>query len=126
MERFRVSGLPKKKALALLIGEGDVDPHMGGQAGSKRLPAVRESFLSELALDGSQEVIRQNRDEQVSLQTVVQAMIHRSETQFALEGAKGFLHIGKLVLKIKVLRFTLMKIYVSINVPDKGFPPAAP
>jgi len=95
MKRFRVSGLADIESLPLLMGKGNGDPHLGGQGGSDGLPAAGDAFVSELALDGGQEVVSQNRDEQVPLQTAIDAVKSRSEPQFALEGAQGLLHLNQ-------------------------------
>jgi len=90
MKRFGIGGLPQIEALVLFVGQGNGDPQLGGQAGADCLPAVRYASVPEPALNRGQEMLGQDRNKQVPLQAAVQAVIHRSEARFALEGPEGW------------------------------------
>ena len=85
MPRLGARGLAHMHGPAITALHGDGDPALRGQRLTPRVPAVVDAVGLELQSQRVHEVIRQHADEQVPLDTTINSVEHRAQTQVGLE-----------------------------------------
>ena len=83
MERLWFSSLPDMNPFLFVIGHTYCHSALGFHAHPDYLPVVDDIPLSELPLDGCEQMIGANADKKMPLKATVFAVIHRAQSEIA-------------------------------------------
>ena len=86
---------PEAVVLAAGVIEGDGHPLMGTEDVADGAPAAMIALLAQAELDGVEQVISQDADEDMSIDPPLKLVEHRPQPQIAFQGLDRLLHAGQ-------------------------------